>query len=93
MPDRRVRRADLDLLLRANDIDTLILFGIATSGAVLFTALHAVDADYRVVVVKDCCADLDDVVHTSLVDEILPRLATVVPAGDIVRALINGPRP
>src|SRR5262249_24877697 len=42
----------LDMILRAKDIDTLILFGIATSGVVLSTLLHAADADYRLVVIK-----------------------------------------
>jgi len=78
---------DLDLLLRANDIHTLIMFGIATGGAVLFTALHATDADYRVVIVKDCCADLDQAVHTCLIETILPRQATVASAGDVMQAL------
>lgn len=32
---------DLDMILRAKDADTLILFGIATSGVVLSTLLHA----------------------------------------------------
>src|SRR5579863_447425 len=43
---------DLDMILRANEIDTLILLGIATSGVVLATLLDASDADYRVLVVK-----------------------------------------
>ena len=34
------------MILRAKDIDTLILFGIATSG-VLSTLLDAAAADYR----------------------------------------------
>lgn len=50
---------DLNLLLRANDIDTLVLFGIATSGVVLSTFIQAFDDDYRLVVIKDCCADQD----------------------------------
>jgi nicotinamidase-related amidase len=50
---------DLEMILRANDIETLVLFGIATSGVVLSTLREAADADYRLVVVKDCCADLD----------------------------------
>jgi nicotinamidase-related amidase len=50
---------DLEMILRAKEIDTLILFGIATSGVVLSTLLHAADTDYRLVVIKDCCADLD----------------------------------
>jgi nicotinamidase-related amidase len=52
---------DLDLLLRAHDIDTLIMFGVATSGVVLSTLLVAFDADYDLVVIKDCCADLDPI--------------------------------
>jgi nicotinamidase-related amidase len=81
---------DLDLLLRANDIHTLILAGIATSGVVLATCLQAFDADYRLVVVKDCCADLDAELHGALVDRMFPRLATVVAATDLERALAGG---
>jgi nicotinamidase-related amidase len=74
---------DLDMILRANDVDTLVLFGIATSGVVLSTLLHAIDADYRVIVVKDCCFDQDAEVHACLTDKIFPRVATVVAAGDL----------
>ena len=38
---------DLDMILRAREVETLILMGIATSGVVLSTLLHATDADYR----------------------------------------------
>ena len=69
---------DLALLLRAKDIDTLILFGIATSGVVLSTLLAAADLDYRLFVVKDCCADLDEAVHTCLLERVFSRYATVV---------------
>jgi nicotinamidase-related amidase len=78
---------DLDMILRAREIETLILFGIATSGVVLSTLLHAVDADYRVIVVKDCCADLDPEVHGCLVEKIFPRLATVLSAGQLTEAM------
>jgi nicotinamidase-related amidase len=76
---------DLDLLLRAQAIDTLILFGIATSGVVLSTALQAADLDYRVVILKDCCADLDPDMHAFLVEKILPRQATVISSSDFER--------
>ena len=33
-------------MLRAKDIDTLVLLGIITSGVVLSTALDAMDQDY-----------------------------------------------
>jgi nicotinamidase-related amidase len=78
---------DLDMILRANEINTLVLFGIATSGVVLSTLLHACDADYRVIVVKDCCTDQDLDVHTALTDKVFARLATVVEADALIDAL------
>jgi nicotinamidase-related amidase len=69
--------SDLDLILRANEIDTLVLLGIATSGVVLSTAVHASDADYRLVVLADCCADLDGELHGCLLEKFFPQRATV----------------
>jgi nicotinamidase-related amidase len=77
---------DLDMILRAKDIDTLILFGISTSGVVLSTVRHAADADYRLIVIKDCCADQDPAVHACLVEKVFPRQATVVSAGEFLDA-------
>lgn len=71
---------DLDMILRANGIDTLVLAGIATSGVVLSTVRHAADADYRLVVVEDCCADRDAEVHRVLMEKVFPRQTTVVKA-------------
>lgn len=68
---------DLDMILRAHAIDTLVLAGIATSGVVLSTLRHAADADYRLVVVDDCCADRDPEVHRVLVEKVFARQAMV----------------
>ena len=38
---------DLDMSLRANNIETIILLGYATSGVVLSTTRYAADSDYR----------------------------------------------
>ena len=78
---------DLEMILRANDIETLILLGIATSGVVLVTFLQAADADYRLVVVGDCCADRDPELHTALIDRYFPRMATVIDATGLCEAL------
>jgi nicotinamidase-related amidase len=77
----------LDLILRANDIDTLIILGYATSGVVLSTVRYAADLDYRLVVVEDCCADQDPEVHNFLTQRIFPRQAEVVSAADVMEAL------
>ena len=82
---------ELEMILRANGVDTLILFGIATSGVVLSTLLHASDADYKLVVVRDCCTDLDSEVHTCLTGKFFAQRATVVTADDLVRSLQSTP--
>jgi nicotinamidase-related amidase len=78
---------DLEMLLRAREIETLVMFGIATSGVVLSTLLEAGDADYRVVVIEDCCADLDAELHTALLKRLFPNRAEVISADDFVKML------
>lgn len=78
---------DLDMILRANGIETLVLAGIATSGVVLSTVRHASDADYRLIVASDCCSDRDEDVQRVLVEKIFLRQAAVVTAAEIVHAL------
>jgi nicotinamidase-related amidase len=78
---------DLDMILRANRIETLLLTGIATSGVVLSTLRHAADADYRLLIVRDCCSDKDDEVHRVLVEKVFPRQAMVAAADEIIGAL------
>lgn len=78
---------DLEMILRAKGIDTLVLFGIATSGVVLSTLLEASDADYRLFVIPDCCGDLDATLHSCLVEKLYPRRAAVVTAAEFIGAL------
>jgi nicotinamidase-related amidase len=82
---------DLDLILRAKSIDTLILTGIATSGVVLSTTRHAADADYKIVVVNDACADGDAEVHRVLTEKVLARQATVLSSVEVVEAMARAP--
>lgn len=71
---------DLDQILRANDIHTLVLFGIATSGVVLSTVLDASDRDYLPVVIADCCADAEPELHRGLIEKLFARRGTVIQA-------------
>ena len=77
----------LDVALRANDINTLIILGYATSGVVLSTVRYASDLDYNLYVVEDCCSDSDTEVHDFLTGRIFPRQAEVVQSADIIAAL------
>ncbi len=78
---------DLEMVLRAKEIDTLVLFGIATSGVVLSTLVDASDADFRLMVISDCCADLDAELHDALIQRLFPKRAAVLNAEEFIRAL------
>jgi nicotinamidase-related amidase len=79
--------ADLETLLRASGIDTLVLAGVHTRGVVLSTVRHAGDLDYRLIVVRDCCADPDAQVHAMLLDIVFPKQAAVVTTAELAGAL------
>jgi len=78
---------DLEMILRAKEIATLVLFGIATSGVVLSTALEASDADYRLIVVSDCCADLDGDLHRILLERLFPSRGDVIAAAEFLETV------
>jgi nicotinamidase-related amidase len=77
---------DLGMILRANTVDTLVLFGISTSGVVLSTLLDAFDNDFRFAVIGDCCIDGNIEVHECLVGKFFPTRATVLSAEDFVKS-------
>ena len=79
--------SDLEVILRSNEIDTLVLFGLVTGGVTLGTLLGAFDADYQVIVLKDLCRDQDPVAHDCLVEKIFPRYAKVITSAEFLAAL------
>ncbi|MEV1025290.1 isochorismatase family cysteine hydrolase [Streptomyces sp. NPDC050264] len=81
--------SDLDMVLRSNDVDHLVLAGIATSGVVLSTVRQAADLDYSLTVLSDGCADSDPEVHRVLTEKVFPQQAEVV----TVREWLTGLRP
>ena len=70
--------SDLEVVLRANKIEHIVLSGISTSGVVLSTIREAADKDYRITVLTDGCADMDPEVHRVLTTKIFPKQATVL---------------
>ena len=76
-----------EMILRAQNIDTLILMGHATSGVILSTVRLAADLDYQLIVVEDGCADRDPEVHKLLMEKVFPRQGMVVSSKEMVEAL------
>ncbi|MCL6625253.1 MAG: cysteine hydrolase [Alicyclobacillus shizuokensis] len=79
--------SDLEVLLRARQIDTLILSGIATSGVVLSTLREAADKDFALTVLADACLDADTEVHRVLMEKVFPRQADVLTVDDWIKTL------
>ena len=76
--------SDLDMVLRANDIDHLVLTGIATSGVVLSTLRQAADLDFTLTVLSDGCLDNDPEVLRVLTEKVFPMQADVTTVADWV---------
>jgi nicotinamidase-related amidase len=70
--------SDLEIILRAKNIEHLVLSGIATSGVVLSTVREASDKDYKLTVLSDLCADTDPEVQNVLLNKVFSRQATVM---------------
>ena len=64
--------------LKQRGIDTLIVAGLATSGAVLSAIRQAADLDYQLYVVEDLCADAHAEVHKILMHLVFPKQAFVI---------------
>ena len=79
--------SDLDVLLRAREIDGLVLAGIATSGVVLSTLRQAADLDFRLTVLADGCLDPDAEVHRVLTEKVFPVQADVVTVDDWITSI------
>lgn len=64
---------DLDLILRVNHVDTLAIAGVATSEMVAATCYDAADRDYRVIVLRDGCADAEPTTHDFFMNTVFPK--------------------
>ena len=69
--------SDLEMVLRAQQIEHVVLAGISTSGVVLSTLREAADKDYQITVLSDCCLDRDGEVHRVLMEKVFPVQADV----------------
>lgn len=76
----------LESMLRSRDIDTVVLMGVATEFVVEAAARHAADADYRVIVLEDCCAAFSDEAHRVSL-HIMDHLATLATSADFLESV------
>ncbi|WP_327706878.1 isochorismatase family cysteine hydrolase [Streptomyces decoyicus] len=79
--------SDLEVVLRARGIDSLVLTGIATSAVVLSTLCQANDLDFGLTVLSDGCLDPDPEVHRVLIERLFPQWADVFTIDDWLRTI------
>ncbi|NIF24028.1 cysteine hydrolase family protein [Candidatus Pantoea multigeneris] len=77
----------LDMILKANGIQTLIMAGLTTSGVVLSSVRQAFDLDFNLIIAADCCGDADDYIHSVLINSILPQHAEVQVAAELIKRM------
>jgi nicotinamidase-related amidase len=78
---------ELERLLLVRDINTLVLAGGVTNFVVEGTARHASDLGYRVVVLEDCTASVNDEWQAFSIGQILPLIGEVATTADLQEAL------
>ncbi|MFJ9041621.1 cysteine hydrolase family protein [Streptomyces sp. NPDC102406] len=76
---------NLEVLLRTQGIDTLLLTGVSTELVVLTTAQAAHDRDYRVEVLEDATLAGDSEVHEAAL-KVLSRISTLTTVADALPA-------
>jgi len=80
--------SDLEIVLRAQQINHLVLTGISTSGVVLSTLREAADKDYKLTVLSDGCEDSrDEEVHRVLTTKVFPWQAEVITCAEWINRL------
>jgi nicotinamidase-related amidase len=77
---------ELQSILTARDIDTLVLTGVATNFVVESTARYAADADYRVIVLEDCCGAFSPEEHACAITA-MNHLMEVSTSADFLASL------
>ncbi|SRR5579885_238806 len=78
---------DLDLLLRARGITTLLVGGQRTTIGVESTARDAHDHDYAVIILRDGCGGVPDEEQTWAMERIFPGIARIMTCAEVAALL------
>lgn len=81
---------DLDLVLRENHIENLIIVGTKTNCCIRATVTDAFYLDYNGIVLSDCVATNSDVVNQVHLEDIGKYLGQVMDSGSLFEKLDSG---
>ena len=78
---------ELDVWLKANSVDSVVVTGLTTSGCVRATAVDGLQNNYRVLVPKEACGDRDEQAHEANLYDLNAKYADVVSVSDMLASL------
>jgi nicotinamidase-related amidase len=73
--------------LRSRQVDSIFVFGVSTTIAVEGTIRGAANRGLRSTVVSDCCTSVPTAWHDFSINNVLPLLADVVSAADVLEGV------
>lgn len=77
---------NLDLLLRAQGIETIVIGGVSTNCCVESTIRNGFDIGYYVVVAGDCVASWSRELHEAALENVRHRFGMVVDSRDVIQS-------
>ncbi|MBI4321522.1 MAG: cysteine hydrolase [Chloroflexi bacterium] len=77
---------ELDVMLRARGIRTLLMTGVTTNVCVESTARDGMQRDYDIVLVENCCGTTRDEDHQATLRNIRNQFGVVATSGEVVEA-------
>lgn len=73
---------NLEVVLKANQIDRLVICGVSTTWAIQATAREGHDRDYQMVIVEEACAAASQEEHQASIQQ-LSRIAQIVSLAEL----------
>lgn len=78
---------DLDEYLRGQAVETIVVTGVATGMAIGHNSFALADRLYSLIVPSDTCADANSRLHEAVLDWMLPPIALITTAEDVIAHL------
>ncbi|MCE5253078.1 MAG: cysteine hydrolase [Actinomycetia bacterium] len=78
---------ELDQYLAQQRVETVVLTGIATGMAIGYNSFALADRLYSLIVPSDTCADGNEKLHQAVLDWMLPPIALITTAEDVIAHL------
>ena len=81
--------SDLEIVLRSQGIDTVLVIGVVTDGCIANTIRGARERDLHVIVLSDCCATKTQEVNDFFITKVFPKEERVRTSDEIIAAIIQ----